>query len=151
MSKRLGIPLVAANDIHFLERSHHEAHDVTICIGTAAMVHDERRLHSSSAAVGHLALEWPVLRTFPSKGAAIFPFWLSVSFACSAVSVMGTKRYCFICQVAALSAASLAIEDILRDHCGHRASLLLDEGRGGQHKVAACTGSIVVVQDADLE
>jgi DNA polymerase-3 subunit alpha len=45
MSKRLGIPLVAANDVHFLERSHHEAHDVMICIGTAAMVHDERRLH----------------------------------------------------------------------------------------------------------
>jgi len=45
MSKKLGIPLVAANDVHFLERSHHEAHDVMICIGTAAMVHDERRLH----------------------------------------------------------------------------------------------------------
>ena len=45
MAKRLGIPLVAANDVHFLERSHHEAHDVMICIGTAAMVHDERRLH----------------------------------------------------------------------------------------------------------
>jgi len=45
MSKRLGVPLVAANDAHFLERSHHEAHDVMICIGTGAMVHDERRLH----------------------------------------------------------------------------------------------------------
>ena len=45
MSKRFGIPVVAANDVHFLERSHHEAHDVMICIGTAAMVHDERRLH----------------------------------------------------------------------------------------------------------
>ena len=45
ISKRLRIPLVAANDVHFLERSHHEAHDVMICIGTGAMVHDERRLH----------------------------------------------------------------------------------------------------------
>src|SRR6202022_2102838 len=45
MSKKLGIPLVAANDAHFLERSHHEAHDVMICIGTGAMVHHERRLH----------------------------------------------------------------------------------------------------------
>ncbi|HEV3064119.1 MAG TPA: DNA polymerase III subunit alpha, partial [Chthoniobacterales bacterium] len=26
-------------------RSHHEAHDVMICIGTGAMVHDERRMH----------------------------------------------------------------------------------------------------------
>jgi DNA polymerase-3 subunit alpha len=45
MSKNLGIAPVAANDVHFLERSHHEAHDVMICIGTGAMVHDERRMH----------------------------------------------------------------------------------------------------------
>ena len=45
IGKRLGLPVVAANDVHFLERSHHEAHDVLICIGTGAMVHDERRMH----------------------------------------------------------------------------------------------------------
>jgi len=45
ISKDLAIPVVAANDVHFLERSHHEAHDVMICIGTGAMVHDERRMH----------------------------------------------------------------------------------------------------------
>ncbi|MGA8660149.1 MAG: DNA polymerase III subunit alpha [Chthoniobacterales bacterium] len=45
ISKKLGTAVVAANDVHFLERSHHEAHDVMICIGTAAMVQDERRMH----------------------------------------------------------------------------------------------------------
>ncbi len=40
----LGLGLVAANDVHFLERSHHEAHDVMVCIGTGANVTDERRL-----------------------------------------------------------------------------------------------------------
>lgn len=45
LGKRLGLGLVAANDVHFLEKSHHEAHDVMICIGTGAMVHDERRMH----------------------------------------------------------------------------------------------------------
>lgn len=45
MAKKLDLPVVAANDVHFLERSHHEAHDVLICIGTGAMVHDERRMH----------------------------------------------------------------------------------------------------------
>ena len=45
ISKKLEIPVVAANDVHFLERSHHEAHDVMICIGTGSMVHDERRMH----------------------------------------------------------------------------------------------------------
>jgi DNA polymerase-3 subunit alpha len=40
----LGLGLVAANDVHFLEKSHHEAHDVMICIGTGANVADERRM-----------------------------------------------------------------------------------------------------------
>ena len=40
----MGLWLVAANDVHFLERSHHEAHDVMVCIGTGANVTDERRL-----------------------------------------------------------------------------------------------------------
>ncbi len=40
----LGLKLVAANDVHFLEKEHHEAHDVMICIGTGANVADERRM-----------------------------------------------------------------------------------------------------------
>ena len=40
----LGLGLVATNDVHFLERAHHEAHDVMICIGTGAMIHDEKRM-----------------------------------------------------------------------------------------------------------
>ena len=45
IAKEFGFGLVAANDVHFLERSHHEAHDIMICIGTGKMVHDERRMH----------------------------------------------------------------------------------------------------------
>jgi len=44
LAREFGIGLVAANDVHFLEHSHHEAHDVMICIGTGKMVHDERRM-----------------------------------------------------------------------------------------------------------
>ena len=44
IAKEFGFGLVAANDVHFLERSHHDAHDVMICIGTGKMVHDERRM-----------------------------------------------------------------------------------------------------------
>ena len=44
LAKEFGLGLVAANDVHFLERVHHEAHDVMICIGTGKMVHDERRM-----------------------------------------------------------------------------------------------------------
>ncbi|MFL6583846.1 MAG: DNA polymerase III subunit alpha [Chthoniobacterales bacterium] len=44
IAAEFGLGLVAANDVHFLERGHHEAHDVMICIGTGKMVHDERRM-----------------------------------------------------------------------------------------------------------
>jgi DNA polymerase III subunit alpha len=44
LAEEFGLGLVAANDVHFLERSHHETHDVMVCIGTGKMVHDERRM-----------------------------------------------------------------------------------------------------------
>jgi len=45
LAKEFGLGLIAANDVHFLSRADHDAHDVMICIGTGANVADERRLH----------------------------------------------------------------------------------------------------------
>jgi DNA polymerase-3 subunit alpha len=45
LAREFDLGLVAANDVHFLERSHHEAHDVMICIGTGSNVTDEKRMH----------------------------------------------------------------------------------------------------------
>src|SRR6266446_1231310 len=44
IARDLGVGLVAANDVHFLRRSDHDAHDVMLCIGTGKMVHDENRM-----------------------------------------------------------------------------------------------------------
>src|SRR5262245_13758828 len=44
IARNLGVGLVAANDVHFLRRSDHEAHDVMLCIGTGKMVQDENRM-----------------------------------------------------------------------------------------------------------
>lgn len=44
LAKQLSLPVVAANDVHFLHREDHEAHDVMICIGTGSMVIDENRM-----------------------------------------------------------------------------------------------------------
>jgi DNA polymerase III subunit alpha len=44
IARDLGLGLVAANDVHFLRRSEHEAHDVMLCIGTGKMVQDEARM-----------------------------------------------------------------------------------------------------------
>ena len=39
-----GLKTVAANDVHFLNRTDHEAHDVMICIGTGHQIIDENRM-----------------------------------------------------------------------------------------------------------
>src|SRR5437016_2184062 len=44
IARDLGIGFVAANDVHFLRRSDHQAHDVMLCIGTGKMVQDETRM-----------------------------------------------------------------------------------------------------------
>jgi DNA polymerase-3 subunit alpha len=44
IARDLGVGLVAANDVHFLRRTDHEAHDVMLCIGTGKMVQDENRM-----------------------------------------------------------------------------------------------------------
>ena len=45
LAKEFGLKTVAANDVHFLNRSDHEAHDVLICIGTGKQLIDENRMH----------------------------------------------------------------------------------------------------------
>ena len=46
-SKEFDLPLVAANDVHFLNRADHESHDIMICIGTGASILDENRMRYS--------------------------------------------------------------------------------------------------------
>ncbi len=45
LAREFGLGLVAANDVHFLQREDHVAHDVMLCIGTNRLVSDERRMH----------------------------------------------------------------------------------------------------------
>jgi len=44
IARELKLPLVATNDAHYLCRESHPAHDVLLCIGTGALVNDEKRL-----------------------------------------------------------------------------------------------------------
>jgi DNA polymerase III subunit alpha len=43
-AREFGLGLVAANDVHFLRRTDHKAHDVLLCINTAAKIEDEQRM-----------------------------------------------------------------------------------------------------------
>ena len=44
LARELNLKMVAANDVHFLSRDDHDAHDVMICIGTGKLVFDENRM-----------------------------------------------------------------------------------------------------------
>ncbi len=44
MSAELDIPLVATNDVHYINRMDAVAHDLLLCIGTNSSVNDERRM-----------------------------------------------------------------------------------------------------------
>ncbi len=48
LAKELGLNVVATNDVHYLKKEHARAHDLLLCIGTKAKVHDEKRLRFSS-------------------------------------------------------------------------------------------------------
>jgi len=44
LANELRLPLVATNDVHYIEREHAEAHDVLICLQTQAQLADEKRM-----------------------------------------------------------------------------------------------------------
>lgn len=48
LSKELSIPLVATNDIHYLNQEDSEAHEILLCIQTGKTIHDKDHLKFSS-------------------------------------------------------------------------------------------------------
>ncbi len=48
LSRQMGVPLVATNDVHYLNRGDHRYHDILLCIGTNKCVHDEDRLRMAT-------------------------------------------------------------------------------------------------------
>ncbi|NLG32175.1 MAG: DNA polymerase III subunit alpha, partial [Syntrophomonadaceae bacterium] len=48
ISKQTGIPLVATNDIHYINQKDASAHDILLCIQTGSIVTDEQRLRFPS-------------------------------------------------------------------------------------------------------
>src|SRR5881227_65703 len=88
IARDLGVGLVAANDVHFLRRSDHQAHDVMLCIGTGKMVQDENRMRY----VPELYFKSPaemreLFRDFPEAIANTLEigerFHLDLEFGCS--------------------------------------------------------------------
>src|SRR5882724_3860520 len=90
IARDLGVGLVAANDVHFLRRSDHQAHDVMLCIGTGKMVQDETRMRY----VPELYFKSPeemreVFRDFPEAIANT----LKIAKGCNLEIELGKSKY----------------------------------------------------------
>ena len=48
LAREFQLPLVATNDVHYVERAHSKAHDVLICLQTQSMLADEKRMRYPS-------------------------------------------------------------------------------------------------------
>ena len=48
LAKRLGIPVVASNDVHYLNASDHKAHEILLCVQTGKTLRDADRWRFSS-------------------------------------------------------------------------------------------------------
>jgi DNA polymerase-3 subunit alpha len=90
LAQEFGLGLVAANDVHFLERSHHETHDVMVCIGTGKMVHDERRMRYTPELYFKSADEMRAL--FPNHPEAITNT-IAIADRCNLVLEFGVSKY----------------------------------------------------------
>lgn len=47
-AREFKLPLVATNDVHYLEHEHYEAHDILICLETRSVLADEKRMRYAS-------------------------------------------------------------------------------------------------------
>jgi DNA polymerase III subunit alpha len=66
MGRRLGIPLLATNDCHFIHRDDHFAHDVLICIQTGKTVKDADRMRFTQEHYFKSSEEmWEVFKDLP--------------------------------------------------------------------------------------
>lgn len=45
IGKETGIPIIATNDIHYIEKDHAKAHEILLCIGTAKKLDDPNHFH----------------------------------------------------------------------------------------------------------
>src|SRR5213080_4114689 len=90
IAKELGVGLVAANDVHFLRRSDHDAHDVMLCIGTGKMVQDENRMRYKPELYFKSAEEMrEVFRDFPEAIANT----LKIAEGCNLEIELGKSKY----------------------------------------------------------
>jgi DNA polymerase-3 subunit alpha len=70
LAKDMGVPVIATNDVHYLERSHHTSHDILICLQSGKSLNDPNRLRYQTEEL-YLKSVDEMLKAFPGKTDAL--------------------------------------------------------------------------------
>lgn len=70
LAKDMGVPVIATNDVHYLERAHHDSHDVLVCINSGKSLSDAKRLRYGTEEL-YLKNVDEMFQMFPGKSDAL--------------------------------------------------------------------------------
>ena len=70
VGKEMGVPLIATNDVHYLEKGHHTSHDVLLCIQSGKSVHDQNRMRYNTEELYLKDID-EMYQAFPGKAEAL--------------------------------------------------------------------------------
>lgn len=66
IGKEMNIPVIATNDVHYLEKEHHTSHDILLCIQSGKTVVDQNRMKYNTNEL-YLKTEDEMFRAFQDK------------------------------------------------------------------------------------
>ncbi len=70
LGKEMGVPIIATNDCHYLEKGHHDSHDILVCINSGKTVNDPNRLRYGTTEL-YLKTVDEMYLMFPGKSEAL--------------------------------------------------------------------------------
>ncbi len=70
IAKEMHVPVIATNDVHYLEREHHTSHDILLCIQSGKNVTDQNRMRYNTEEL-YLKTTEEMYNAFPGKSEAL--------------------------------------------------------------------------------
>ncbi|MFQ5583747.1 MAG: DNA polymerase III subunit alpha, partial [Calditrichia bacterium] len=70
LAKDMRVPVIATNDVHYLEKDHHHSHDILLCLQTGKSLHDTNRLRYQTEDL-YLKSVDEMYAQFPGKSEAL--------------------------------------------------------------------------------
>ncbi|MCB0264902.1 MAG: DNA polymerase III subunit alpha [Calditrichia bacterium] len=70
LAKEMNVPVIATNDCHYLNKGHHDSHDVLVCISSGKTVNDPKRLRYGTTELYVKNVD-EMYKMFPGKAEAL--------------------------------------------------------------------------------